>query len=316
MNASEWDVIVIGGSAAGLSAGLMLGRARRRVLVIDSGEPRNRFAAHMQGVLGHDGTDPRLLVARGRAEAARYGVEFLDGLVERVEEHSRGLSVTTFVRQVLWCRALIVATGLDDELPDIPGLAERWGSSVLHCPYCHGWEVQDRRIGVLGTVPMGLHQAQLVRQWSDQVVFFTAGIGQLDPSTEARLRARGIELVPSPVVEVSGDDACGLGVRTADGTTVAVDALFTVGRPRPRDGFLTGLGLDRVETPVGTFLKVDSTGRTSHDRIWAVGNVADPSHNVPMAISSGATAGAVANMVLVTEDFDNAVAEPATGVRR
>ncbi|HYH51927.1 MAG TPA: NAD(P)/FAD-dependent oxidoreductase [Acidimicrobiia bacterium] len=316
MSTSEWDVIVVGGSAAGLSAALMLGRARRRVLVIDGGEPRNRFAAHMQGVLGHDGTDPRQLASRGRAEAARYGVEFLDGLVERVEDHGRSLTVATVVGQLLWSRALIAATGIDDQLPDVPGLAERWGSSVLHCPYCHGWEVQDRRLGVLGTVPMGLHQAQLVRQWSDQVVFFSAAVGELDPSIEARLRRRGVEIVASPVVEVTGDGDCGLGVRTADGATVAVDALFTVGRPQPRDGFLAGLGLARNETPVGSFLAVDATGRTSHDRIWAVGNVADPAQNVPMAISSGATAGAVVNMALVTEDFDHAAAEPAAGARR
>ena len=316
MSTSEWDVIVVGGSAAGLSAALMLGRARRRVLVIDGGQPRNRFAAHMQGVLGQDGIDPRQLVSRGRAEAARYGVEFLEGLVERVEDHGRTLTVTTAVGQALWSRALIVATGIDDQLPDIPGLTERWGSSVLHCPYCHGWEVQDRRIGILGTVPMGLHQAQLVRQWSDQVVFFTAAVGELDPPMEARLRARGIDLVASPVVEVIGDGDCGLGVRTADGATVAVDALFTAGRPQPRDGFLTGLRLARSETPVGSFLAVDATGRTSHDRIWAVGNVTDPSQNVPMAISSGAMGGAVVNMVLVNEDFDHAVAEPAAGASR
>ena len=315
MNASEWDVIVVGGSAAGLSAALMLGRARRRVLVIDGGEPRNRFAAHMQGVLGHDGMDPHLFVARGRAEAARYGVEFLDGLVDRVEEHARGLTVATFAGQVLGCRALIVATGLDDVLPDVPGLAERWGSSVLHCPYCHGWEVQDRRIGVLGTVPMGLHQAQLVRQWSDDVVFFTAALGELDPAMEARLRARGIELIASPVVEVTGDGGCGLEVRTADGANVAVDALFTAGRPRPRDGFLAGLTLDRADTPVGNFLQVDATGRTSHDRVWAVGNVADPGQNVPGAVSSGAMAGAVVNMTLVTEDFDEAETQLVKGAR-
>ena len=315
MSKSEWDVVVIGGSAAGLSAALMLGRARRRVLVVDGGEPRNRFAAHMQGVLGHDGTDPRQLIATGRVEAARYGVEFLDGFVERVDEHRRGLTVTTLVGQVLWCRALIAASGIEDRLPDIPGLAERWGASVLHCPYCHGWEVQDRRLGVLGTVPMGLHQAELVRQWSDQVVFFTAGAGELDAVTEARLRGRGIELVASPVVEITGDRDVGLGVRTADGAIVAVHALFTVGRPQPRDGFLMGLRLDRTDTPLGSFVKVDATGRTSHDRIWAAGNVADPAQNVPMAISSGAMAGAMANMTLVHDDFDLAMAEPVKGAR-
>jgi thioredoxin reductase/SAM-dependent methyltransferase len=309
MAENSWDAIVVGGGAAGLSAALMLGRSRRRVLVIDAGSPRNRFAAHMHGVLGQEGVPPGELVERGRVEAAGYGVEFVDGVVERVEREAGGLRVTTADGAVASARALVVATGLSDELPDIPGLAERWGATVLHCPYCHGWEVRDRRLAVLTTSPLGLHQAELVRQWSDRVTVFTAGLGPLSPETERRLRARGVELEAAPVAEILGEGAGISAVRLAgeDGSEVPVDAIFTAGTPRPHDGFLAPLGLDRAETPFGSFLAVDPMGRTSDERVWAIGNVVNPAANVPLAIGSGAFAGGAVNAALVTWDFDAAV---------
>jgi thioredoxin reductase len=309
MDESSWDVIVVGGSAAGLSAALMLGRARRRVVVVDNTQPRNRFAAHMYGVLGHDGLDPRQLIAKGREEAAAYGVTFLNASVARVDDRDRTLATLTLDGNVRACRALIVATGITDHLPDIPGLSERWGRSVLHCPYCHGWEIRDRRLGVLATSPLAVHQAQLVRQWSDRVVFFSSEAGRLDPESERRLTARGIDVITSPVVEVLGEGEHMTGVRTAEGMTFAVDAIFTTSMPEPRDDFLKELHLARRDTPLGSFLVVDGTGRTSHARIWAAGNVTDPAQNVPMAVSAGAVAGAMANMALVTEDFDEALAD-------
>ena len=302
----HWDVIVVGGGAAGLAAALMLGRAQRRVLVVDAGEPRNRFAAHMHGVLGHDGADPAELLRSGRAEVTRYGVEFSAGAVQGVEVGEREVTVTLPLGDRLTARALIVASGVIDELPDIPGLAERWGGSVLHCPYCHGWEVRGRRLGVLTTSPLSLHQAQLVRQWSDELVVFTAGLGALSPSEADRLRARGVRLVDEPVVEVLGDGDRLTGVRTADGVVTELDALFTASTLVPRDAFLTSLELARADTPMGSFLVVDPSGRTSNDRIWAAGNVTNPGGNVPMAISAGTMAGAMVNMMLVTEDFDDA----------
>src|SRR5689334_4196645 len=147
----KWDVIVVGGGAAGLSAALTLGRARRRVLVIDAGAPRNRFAAHAHGFLGHDGIDPAELLDRGRDEARAYGATIRLGAVERVEDADHGLAVTLAGGESLSTRALVVASGLTDVLPDIPGLAELWGKGVLHCPYCHGWEVREQRLGVLAT---------------------------------------------------------------------------------------------------------------------------------------------------------------------
>jgi thioredoxin reductase/SAM-dependent methyltransferase len=304
MTNEPWDVIVAGGGPAGLSAALMLGRSRRRVLVIDEGHPRNRYAAHMHGVLGLEGVPPGELLATGRAEAAGYGVEFVDGALASVERLPGGLRLTTVDGVERDARALIVATGVSDDLPDVPGLAERWGTTVLHCPYCHGWEVRDRRLGVLTTSPFGLHQAELVRQWSDRVTVFTAGLGVVAPEVERRLRARGVELEPTPVTAIVGDGDVIDAVRLDDGREAVVDAIFTV---RPHDGFLVSLDLARSETPFGSFLAVDPTGRTSDERVWAVGNVVNPGANVPMSIGAGAFTGGAVNAALVGWDFDAAV---------
>lgn len=312
MQQSSWDVIIAGGGPAGLAAALMLGRARRRVLVVDAGRPRNRFAAHMHGVLGQEGAPPDELLARGRGEAARYGVEFADGAIKRVDREPDGLRIETEAGAALRARALIAATGLSDELPGIPGLAERWGTTVLHCPYCHGWEVRDRRLGVLTTSPLGLHQAELIRQWSDRVTVFTEGLGPLSGEAEQRLRARGTVLEPEPVVEVVGEGTAIAAVRLRDGREIALDAIFTAGVPRPHEAFLASLDLARNETPFGSFLAVDAMGNTSDDRIWAVGNVVNPAANVPMSIGTGTFAGAAVNAALVTWDTDAAVAATAS----
>ncbi|WP_138445147.1 NAD(P)/FAD-dependent oxidoreductase [Sinomonas susongensis] len=306
-----WDVIVVGGGPAGLSAALMLGRARRRVLVVDAGSPRNRFAAHMHGVLGNEGVPPSELLQRGRGEAAEYGVQFLGATVTRVAQEESGLLVEFAGAGAQKARAVVVASGVWDELPAIPGLAERWGRGVLHCPYCHGWEVRGQRLGVLVTSPTGVHGAQLIRQWSDRVTVFAAD--GLAPGIESRLRSRGIDIVPERVVEVTGDADRVTGVRTADGCVIPVDAIFTAGAPRPNDAFLVGLGLERSEAPfgLGSFLTVDPSGRTSNPRVWAVGNVANPAANVPMSIGAGASAGGAVNGALVEEDFDLALASEA-----
>ncbi len=284
----------------------MLGRSRRRVLVIDAGEPRNRFASHMHGVLGNEGVPPSDLIARGRAEASSYGVEFREGAVETVRPIGRGIVVVADGLGEIPARALVVASGMTDVLPDVPGLAEHWGTKVLHCPYCHGWEVRDSRIGVLTTSPLSIHHAEMLRQWTDDLTVFTAGLGGLSESAESRLLARGITLVPGEVREVSERDQA-LFVRTDD-SAVELDAVFTMGTPRTHESFLDQLRLVRSETPFGSYLAVDQTGKTSDGRVWAVGNVVNPMLNVPMSIGAGAQVGGAANGALVTEDFDNAVA--------
>lgn len=303
MQKNTWDAVVIGGGVAGLSAAQMLGRARRRTLVVDAGEPRNRFAAHMHGVLGHDGVDPQELLARGRDEVRAYGVEFVTGEVAAVDDLGDQLAVRRADGATDLARTLVVATGIQDDLPDIPGLAPQWGRGVLHCPYCHGWEVAGRRLGVLATSPASIHQIELVRQWSDDVTAFTALAGALDMEVAERCAARGIRVVEVPVAEVVSRDGRLTGVRTADGAEHRLDALFTAPAPRLGDEFLGGLDLARTDG----VLAVDARGATSHPRVFAAGNVVAPYGNVPLSMGTGSMAGAGANAALVTEEAERAV---------
>lgn len=304
-----WDSIIVGGGVSGLAAALALGRSLRSVLLLDAGAPRNRFADHMHTVLGHEGLPPAELLRRGRAEAAQFGATFHPAHVTKVSDAqndsgSRSMVVTLDDGQQLFARSIIAATGVSDRLPDVPGLAERWGSSVLHCPYCHGWEVRGQRLGVLASGPIALHQAELLRQWSDRLTFFSAGAGELSQETARRLESRGITIEPTPVVEVRGEGSALSAVTLEDGRTVGIDALFTAAELIPQEGYLAPLELERAESIVGSFIEVDQTGKTSHDRIWAPGNLSSPMANVPMAVSAGTMAGAAANMTLVGEDFD------------
>lgn len=299
---NQWDVIIIGAGPAGLSAALMLGRSRRRVLVIDSDQGRNRFASHMQAVLGHDGKSPAQLRAEGRAEAERYGVVFRGGAVEQVSRDRDTVRVRTAGTDIV-ARSLILATGVRDDLPAIPGLAERWGKTVLHCPFCHGWEVRDRRLAVLATSAMSTHQAEMVSGLSERVTYLAAGLG-VDALARRRLEACGIRIVDEAVeaIEGAGEDIG--GVRLAGGELVAVDAIFTGGTLVPRDEVLAGLGLARSASPVGSFLAVDPAGRTSDERIWAVGNVVAPMANVPMSMGAGAMTGAAVQGALIGWEID------------
>ncbi|WP_221584712.1 bifunctional NAD(P)/FAD-dependent oxidoreductase/class I SAM-dependent methyltransferase [Microbacterium sp. G2-8] len=306
---NEWDAVIIGGGIAGLSAAQMLGRSRRRTLVIDAGEPRNRFAAHMHGVLGHDGKDPAELLEVGRAEARGYGVEFAAGSVAELVDEGPRIRVVRADGAVDTARAVIITTGVRDDLPDVPGLAEEWGRTVLHCPYCHGWEVADTRLAVLATSPMSLHQADLVRQLSDDVTVFTAAAEPLDEEAAVRLAARGVRIERAPVAQVRRAES-GLVVTTNGGAEYGVDAIFTGGAPELDLAFAASFELARTEAP-GDPLAVDMLGRTSHPRIFAAGNVTAPFANVPVAMGAGSMAGAGVNAALVAQDADAAVAARA-----
>ncbi|WP_129659346.1 FAD-dependent oxidoreductase [Rothia uropygialis] len=303
---NNWDVIIVGGGTAGLSAALMLGRARRRTLVLDDAMPRNRFAAHMHGVLGHEGKAPAELIREGRTEAAGYGVAFEDARVTQVEKGQRGYLVTDAEGTQRTASGVIVSTGLTDVLPDIPGLAERWGVSVLHCPYCHGWEFGDRRLGLLAMSPMDLLRAELLRQWSEDLTVFSAGIPDMDAATRNRLESRGISLVDEPVLGIDGPGQNISVVRTDQGVH-PIDALFAGGKMDPHDDFLAPLGLERSEGPMGSFLTVDEFGATSLPGIWAIGNVVSPGLTVPGCMGAGALTGGMVNMYLVGQEFDDAL---------
>ncbi|WP_310963093.1 NAD(P)/FAD-dependent oxidoreductase [Nocardioides terrisoli] len=302
-----WDVVIVGGGAAGLSAALTLARARRRVTVVDAGEPRNAPADAVHGLLALDGVSPGELLARGRQEVLGYGGDLVADEVVDVQLGTCGFAVALRNGPTLQARRLLIATGLADELPDIPGIREQWGHGVLHCPYCHGWEVRDRSVGVLATGPMSVHQALLFRQWSPYVVFF-AGEQPPAPEDRARLHALDIAIIEGPIaqVEVVGDRVT--GVRLADEQLIEVDVAVVSPRMVARADVFAGIGVEPTEHPAGSFIEADATGRTSVPGVWVAGNASDLSAQVSAAAAEGARAAQHINADLVMEDLAEAVA--------
>ncbi|MGW2233196.1 NAD(P)/FAD-dependent oxidoreductase [Streptomyces sp. NPDC001759] len=299
----QYEVIVVGGGAAGLSAALVLGRARRRTLVVDAGEPRNAPAAHMHGYLTRDGMPPAEFLATGREEIARYGVELVR---DRAVDVAPGFTVSLASGRTVRARRLVVATGLKDEPPAVPGVAERFGRDVLHCPYCHGWEVRDRAFGVLATTPMSVHQALMVSQWSKDVTLFLHTVDEREPTDDdlRRLATAGVKVVPGEVAElvVEGDRLT--GVRLADGATHAREVVFVAPRAVPRTDLLERLGAELRETPFGAYPVVDETGRTTVPGVWAAGNAMGFAEQVVNAAAGGYRAGATINGELLMADLD------------
>ncbi|MFC9488068.1 NAD(P)/FAD-dependent oxidoreductase [Streptomyces hydrogenans] len=303
MDENAYEVVVIGGGAAGLSAGLILGRSRRRTLVVDAGEPRNAPSAHMQGYLSRDGMSPAEFLAAGRRELLEYGVEVRPGEVTEAAADGEGFVLGLADGTSLTARRLVVATGLVDELPEIEGLAERWGRDVLHCPYCHGWEVRDRAFGVIAGATMPAHQALMVSHWSPDVTLFLNG-AEVTEEDARLLAAAGVTTVEGAVEAVVTEDDRLTGVRLADGRTVGREVVFAAAtRLVTRDGVLRRLGAELYETPFGSFVKVDDTGRTSVPGVWAAGTVTGPTEQVVNAAGAGYRAGTVINAELLMGDL-------------
>jgi thioredoxin reductase len=299
---TRYDVAIVGGGPAGMSAAIMLGRARRSVVVIDAGEQRNRFASHVHGLLGHEGKTPAQLLDIGREEARSYGVEFVEGEVSAISKTWNGFALEGSLD--ITARRVVVATGLVDDLPDIPGLAAQWGSGVVVCPYCDGWEVRDQPLGVIATSPASRNQAQLLRQWSADITVFGAREAGIPTEELAALAARGIRTAP-PALGIGG--ALGdVTVRTEQGEH-QVARVFAGARHRPLDGLLVALGCERADTSVGAYVVTDSSGQTSVAGVWAIGNVADPKALVPISIGAGISAATQINISLVEEEIAEAV---------
>ena len=308
------DVVVVGGSAAGLAAALQLGRQCRSVIVVDAGEPRNAPAEHMHGYLGHEGIPPSELTTVGREEVRSYGGEVLDGRVSGVTRtQDQRFRVEIAGGHSIVARRVLVATGLVDELPDIDGLAERWGREVIHCPFCHGFEVRDRRIVQLVTHPRGLHTAGLFRQLSARLTVVLHDAAGVESSELDLLRASGVEIIDGPVSRVlTNDDGRVAAVELAGGERIDADAVVVSPRFRVRADAFASVGLRTAAHPggLGDFVETDSTGATAVPGLYAAGNVTDPSQQVLPAAANGSRVGAMICFSLADEDMQHA-ARPA-----
>lgn len=303
---NRYDVVVIGGAAAGLSGALALARARRSVLVVDAGQPRNAPAAHIHNYLGREGAAPAELYGSGADEVRSYGGTVQSGRVSTVAREADGSFRVHLADggQVL-ARRVLAATGVRDILPDLPGIQERWGRSVLHCPYCHGWEIRDKAVGILATdLGMAMHQALLWRQWSADVVLFLHTAGTPDAAQAEQLAARGIRTVTGEVTGLEGD---GAGVRLTSGALVNRDALVVFAPLEARAGYLAELGALPVdqymgEVVFGTAIPAGPTGATAVPGLYAAGNLTAPTTQVMAAAAAGLMAGAAINGDLIAEE--------------
>ena len=305
-----YDVVVIGGGPAGLNGALMLARSRRSVLVIDAGSPRNGPADGVHGLLGHDGIPPAELLERGRDEVRRYGGSITSGEAVGATQNGDGFIVELSGGTSVRARRLLVTTGLVDELPDLPRVRERWGRDVLHCPYCHGWEVRDRAIGVLASGPNSTHQALLFRQLSDDVMYFSHKMPPEDEQAQ-QLASRGIRVVDGEVKSLEIVDDHLTGVQLRDGVVVARDVLVVSPRMVAQAGFLADLGLTPTEHPsgLGEHITVDPSGLTNVPGVWAAGNVTDLAAQVGTSAAAGAWAAIRINVDLVDEETRRAVVD-------
>lgn len=295
-----FDAIIIGGAFAGLSAALQLARASRSVLVLDDGKPRNRTSPAANGVPGWDGVPPAEILARFRADLAAYPtVTLREDRATGVSGGLDGFAVTTRSPDLFHARRIILAHGVRDVLPDLPGLADAWGRTVLHCPYCHGYEVKDRPLAVLATGPMAAHQARMLRaDWSDDVTLLVNGITGLDGQG---LEAAGIRTEHRTPVQVSGPD--GLTVRFKDGSDAHFAALFTGPRVDLSGSPAEWLGVGLAEGPMGPFVRTGPMQQTDLPGVFAAGDLATPMWNVNFAVGDGARAGAGCHQSLLFPDF-------------
>jgi thioredoxin reductase len=288
------DVIVVGGSYSGMAAALQLLRARRSVLIIDGGKRRNRSASHSHGFLGHDGVDPAELARVARAQLEAYPtLTWRDGEVEQAAGTMDDFQVTSGGTTYL-ARRLLLAIGVSDRLPGIAGLSERWGKSVFHCPYCHGYELDQGRIGVIATGPMSIHQAQLLPEWGD-TTFFLNGTFELDKASADELARRAVTVETTRIRQIVGS----ADVVLDDGRRMSFAGLFTASHNEPSTPIAAQLGCELVETPMGLQISTGETRETTVSGVFACGDAARVPHSISLAVGDGAWAGAQLHRSLV-----------------
>jgi thioredoxin reductase len=311
---NRYDAVIVGGGAAGLAGALVLARAGRAVTVLDTGTPRNAPAAHMHGYLSRDGQPPREFLSISRAEVEAYGVRFMHAHVtdvtELAEDEGSAFWFSTSDGTTLTSRTTLVATGLRDVLPDIEGVRKRWGKDVLHCPYCHGYEVRDQPLAVLGGTDEAAEHAVLLRQWSPDVVLLPHD-DEVTPHAAERLTARGVKVQRGQIRRLVVSDDHLEAVELRDGHRVRVTAAFLRPRFVPNDLLLSSLDCERDDAG---WVRTDAVGQTSVPGVWAAGNVINPRAQVVTAAGEGSAAAIAMNAHLTEEDTTNALAHHQSGV--
>ncbi len=301
------DVIVIGGSYAGMAATLQLVRARRSVLVIDAGERRNRFASHSHGFLGQDGVPPGEIAVNARRQLETYPtLTWLEGRAEAVSGQVHGFTVTTAEGELHRGRRILLAIGVADQLPPVAGLAERWGKAVFHCPYCHGYEIGQGRIGIIGTGPMSVHQAELLTDWGD-VTLLVNEVVELSRDARSTLERRGVTIEEAPIDKLEGH----ADVAMTDGRRLRFAGLFTATRTVPSGSLVEAMGCALEETTMGMQVRTDAESKTSVPGVFACGDVARVPHSVSLAVGNGAMAGAQVHRSLLWPETVQPVQEKA-----
>lgn len=296
----DYDVVVIGGSFAGMSAAMQLARARRRVLLVDAGQPRNRFAEASHGFLGQDGVPPADIMREGLRQLSAYPtVDFVHGKATSATAEGKGFRIVFDDQCKALARRLVLATGVTDELP-LQSMISRWGVSVLHCPYCHGYEVRDRPIAVIANHPMAAHQGILLPDWGP-TTYFTQGLFEPTPEETAHLTARGVRIERTPVVELLGEGQTTRALRLADGREVEAQAVFTAPRTRVSGSLAEQLGCAFVEGMTGPHIQVDPMQQTTVTNVFAAGDAAQPMHNATLSSAAGVMAGIAAHRSLIME---------------
>lgn len=295
----RYDAIIIGGSFAGLSAAMYIARGRRSVCIVDTGAPRNRFASHSHGFFAQDGSAPGTMLATARAQVAAYPTTtFVSSAAISATREPHGFSVTLATGDVIESARLVLAFGISDELPPIPGLAERWGQSVIHCPYCHGFEFSGQRLGVLHVSPKSVHQAMLIAEWGP-TTFYLNGAPMPDAATLAQLQARGVTIEPSPLIALHGNGATLSAIELADGRMAPIDALYLGPRTRLNSDIAQQLGCEMDEGTFGQVIRIDAQQATTVPGVYAAGDITRSAHNVTWAAADGVMAGTALHRSLV-----------------
>lgn len=289
------DVIVVGGSYAGMAAALQVARARRKVLVVDAGRPRNRFSPNAHGYLSRDGQSAAAIAADGKAQLLTYpNVIWITGLARHAVRLKDAFRITMEDGTHHHGARLILALGVEDILPEIPGLKERWGKSIFHCPYCEGYELGGGPIGSIAARPASLEQALILPDWGE-TTFFTNGVLAPSAAERARLSARGVRIVDTPIAAITGE----ADVRLADGHLLSFSGLFTAPGTRMASPLAGQLGCVHEEGPYGKIIRTNGAKETSVSGVYACGDIIQPSGFISIAVADGLTAGMMAHHSLV-----------------